>query len=181
LELVERFASSRLGKELKSAKRVEREFGLVIMLEDVVLRGQIDLWFDAGKELVIVDYKTDSVRKPIDEEHLQPYALQLQIYAIALEKITGRKVSRAHLHFLRPNEVIDVDLSPLQLGAALGTIRDFRNAHETLRFPLNEGAHCHRCEFYKGVCPAGRGINQDEGSGTYRLPFSAVALPSAVS
>ena len=30
-------------------------------VEDLVMRGQVDLWFEEGGELAIVDYKTDAV------------------------------------------------------------------------------------------------------------------------
>ena len=46
-----------------------------------------------------------SVRKPIDPRRVHSYALQLQLYAIALEQIAGRPVTRAYLHFLRPGRL----------------------------------------------------------------------------
>ncbi len=42
------------------ATRLEREFDFLLAVEDVVLRGQIDLWFRGIREnWVLVDYKTD--------------------------------------------------------------------------------------------------------------------------
>ena len=54
----------------------------------MVLRGQIDLWFEESDEQVLVDYKTDE-----GLSHLKMYELQLQLYAVALERLS-RKVSR---------------------------------------------------------------------------------------
>ena len=58
-ELIERFAASELGRRAAHATRLEREFDFLLAVEDVVLRGQIDLWFEESGELVLVDYKTD--------------------------------------------------------------------------------------------------------------------------
>src|SRR6202022_1151195 len=43
LALVERFESSELGRRLGPAAGVEREFDFLLEIEDVVVRGQIDL------------------------------------------------------------------------------------------------------------------------------------------
>ena len=62
VRLAEVFRRSDAGTAGGAARRgVEREFDFVIAVEDVVVRGQIDLWFEEGGELVIVDYKTDAV------------------------------------------------------------------------------------------------------------------------
>ncbi len=156
LELAGRFGQSELGRLAAKAKRVEREYDLMLEMEDVILRGQIDLWFEHQGGIVIVDYKTDSVASPIDQARIEPYALQLQIYATALMKATGKPVRDAYLHFLKPNQAIAVDLSPLQLGAARQGGNEFRQAHVALQFPLRPGEQCLRCEFYRGLCPAGK-------------------------
>jgi CRISPR/Cas system-associated exonuclease Cas4 (RecB family) len=122
------------------------------------LRGQIDLWFEHNRELVLVDYKTDRVRTPIDPRRIHAYELQLRLYAIALEQIAGRPVTRAYLHFLRPDEFVEVDLSPLQLNAVREHVRAFISAQDTLEYPLNTGDHCFRCEYYKDICPARRSL-----------------------
>ncbi len=58
-ELVARFRSSDLGRRAAMATHIEREFDFMFEVDDVIVRGQIDLWFEQGGELVIVDYKTD--------------------------------------------------------------------------------------------------------------------------
>jgi CRISPR/Cas system-associated exonuclease Cas4 (RecB family) len=158
VELADRFTTSAIGKKASRATRKEHEYDFLISIDDLILRGQIDLWFEHNRELILVDYKTDSVRSPLDPKRVHAYALQLQLYAIALERMVGRPVSRAYLHFLRPNEVVDVDLSPLQLNAAREYVRTFLEAQATLDYPLNTGDHCFRCEYYKEVCPARRNL-----------------------
>jgi hypothetical protein len=154
LALAARFEASELGRRLGAAGRVEREFDFLLAIEDVVLRGQIDLWFEESGEQMIVDYKTDDVTAEEAQQRAQVYELQLQLYAVAVERITGRPVSGAALYFLRPEVEVAVDVSPAALERAVGMVRAFRDAQERQEFPLEEGEHCRRCPFFMGMCPA---------------------------
>jgi ATP-dependent helicase/nuclease subunit A len=174
LELAGRFRSSSLGREAESATHSEREFDFLIAIDDVVVRGQIDLWYERVGEITIVDYKTDQVTSAIDPDRIASYGLQLQIYALALEKLMGEPVRRAYLYFLRPNQVVEVDLSPLQLEAAREAVRRLRAAQNSLEFPLREGEHCRRCEFYEGACPA---VVPKVLTAASAPPSSSAALP----
>jgi ATP-dependent helicase/nuclease subunit A len=156
VELAGRFHSSTLGKRAARARRRQHEWDFVMAIEDIVLRGQIDLWFEHNRDLVLVDYKTDNVKKPVDLARVAAYELQLRIYALALEAAVGKLPNQGYLHFLRTDEIVEVDLRPLQLGAARQAIREFRDAQAALDFPLRTGQHCYRCEYYRNACPAGR-------------------------
>jgi ATP-dependent exoDNAse (exonuclease V) beta subunit len=151
------FQSGALGRRLANAARVEREFDFLLALEDLVVRGQIDLWFEEAGRIEIVDYKTDAVSAAEAPRRTHEYALQLRIYAMAVERLTGRAPDRAWLHFLRPNAVVEVDLSPSLLDGPEHVIADFITAQENLDFPLRETDACPRCPYYKGLCPAGVG------------------------
>jgi len=154
LRLAEVFRQSPLGRRAAKAARVEREFDFLMAVEDLVVRGQVDLWFVEGGELAIVDYKTDAVTAAQAHQRAQDYALQLRLYAMAVERVAGRAVDRAWLHFLRPNTAVEVDLAPSLLESPDQIVRDFREAQSKMEFPLNEGEHCLRCPFYKDLCPA---------------------------
>jgi CRISPR/Cas system-associated exonuclease Cas4 (RecB family) len=130
------FRQSALGQRAARATRVEREFDFLVAIEDLVVHGQVDLWFEEGGELVIVDYKTDAVT------------------ALAVEQAAGRPATRAWLHFLRPNTAIPVDLTPSLLDSPEQVIRDFQEAQSKMEFPLNESERCRRCPFVNGLCPA---------------------------
>ena len=112
------FSQSALGRRVDRAARVEREFDFLLAVEDLVVRGQVDLWFEEGGELVIVDYKTDAVTAVEAHQRARDYALQLRLYAMAVERVAGRSPDRAWLHFLRPNTVVEVDLCALAAGFA---------------------------------------------------------------
>jgi ATP-dependent exoDNAse (exonuclease V) beta subunit len=154
--LVDTFRSSPLAARVARAARVEREFDFVMEFGGLVIRGQIDLWFEEGGELVLVDYKTDQLDPAAEPSRVRPYAFQLLLYAHAVRKLTGRLPDRALLFFLRSNLVIPVLLDSSSLAAATETVARFRDAQDNLEFPLHEGEQCRRCEFYRGLCPAGR-------------------------
>ena len=152
--LAESFRQSALGRRLARAARVEREYDFEMALEDLVIGGQVDLWFEEGGELVLVDYKTDAVTRAGAHERAGEYALQLRIYAMAVERTTGRPVDRAWVHFLRPNLAVEIDLGPSLLDAPEQVARDFQQAQATLEFPMNPGERCRHCEFQGDLCPA---------------------------
>jgi RecB family exonuclease len=130
--------------------RIEHEFDFMFAVEDVVLRGQIDLWYEQDGELVLVDFKTDR------EEDPESYALQLRFYALALERYVGRLPDRAVLFYLRSGRAVEVSLAINDLKLAVKTLCRLLNGQKNMLFPLQEGEHCFRCEFYKGLCPAGK-------------------------
>jgi len=154
LRLAKVFSESALGRRAQKATRVEREYDFLLAVEDLVVRGQVDLWFEEGGELTIVDYKTDAVSVFEAHQRARDYALQLRLYALAIERVAGRPPGRAWLHFLRPNTLIAVDLTPSLLDSPEQIVRDLAEAQNRLEFPLSEGEHCKHCEFFRGMCPA---------------------------
>jgi ATP-dependent helicase/nuclease subunit A len=154
LRLAEVFRQSPLGRRAVRATRSAREFDFLMALEDLVIRGQVDLWFEDAGELVVVDYKTDEVNSAEAHLRARDYALQLRLYALAVEQVAGRAQDRAFLHFLRPNTLVEVDLTPNLIESPEQTVRDFQQAQSKLDFHLVEGDHCKRCPFYHDLCPA---------------------------
>ncbi|MEO8028891.1 MAG: 3'-5' exonuclease, partial [Bryobacteraceae bacterium] len=145
-DLADRFRNSELGVRAARAIRVEREFDFLLPLGDVIVNGQIDLWFEEGGELVVVDYKTDA-----DRDAESAYALQLQIYALAIERYAGRLPDRGYLFWLREGDAKEIALS--DAAAVTGQIDGFLQAQNTLEFPVRPASRCARCPFYRGACP----------------------------
>jgi CRISPR/Cas system-associated exonuclease Cas4 (RecB family) len=154
LALAARFESSDVGRRLGSTTRIEREFDFLLAVDDVALVGQIDLWFEESGTLVLVDYKTDEVSAAEVPARAGAYTLQLQLYALALERLTGRAPDSALLYFLRPDIAVPVGVTDAERRQAAVTVRGFQQSQNDQHFPLREGAHCHRCPFFKGMCPA---------------------------
>ncbi len=155
LRLADTFDRSDLGRRARKARHVEHEFDVMFAIGDMVLRGQIDLWFDDRMGHTIVDYKTDDIPAGEVEARAEIYKLQLRYYALAVEKLTGALPTEAWLHFLRPDVVVRVELTPRGMNAARQLVDELAAAQRENQFPLREGAHCTRCPFYRGKCPAG--------------------------
>ena len=153
-KLAEAFRKSPLGKSAAAAAHVEREFDFLMEVENVVVRGQIDLWFEDRGKIVLVDYKTDRDIAP------ERYALQLRLYALALERLTGRAPDEAYLCFLRANAAVPVDLRPSLFDSPELAVREFREAQEHQHFPLREGQHCRTCPHFTRLCPAACGAQR---------------------
>ena len=67
------------------------------------VEGFIDLLVADGDELVVVDYKTDTARTDAElDAALERYRPQGAAYALALEHVLGRPVSRCVFVFARP-------------------------------------------------------------------------------
>jgi ATP-dependent helicase/nuclease subunit A len=66
--------------------------------ETVLLQGIIDCFFQEQEEYVLIDYKTDYVTKENLEDVKERYTTQLEHYAKAIEKITGKKVKEKYLY-----------------------------------------------------------------------------------
>ncbi len=58
--------------------------------EQVLIQGIIDVFFEEEGKIVVADYKTDAVKTP--EELIQRYKVQLDYYAEALYRLTGKEV-----------------------------------------------------------------------------------------
>ncbi len=152
--LAEVFRKSALGKRAAAADRVEREFDFLMEVENVILRGQIDLWFEERGRVVLVDYKTDRVSAAEAPARAASYAPQLRLYALALERLAGRAPEETYLCFLRAGVTVAVDARPSLFESAESVVREFREAQERMQFPLREGEHCRRCPHFTRLCPA---------------------------
>jgi CRISPR/Cas system-associated exonuclease Cas4 (RecB family) len=150
-ELAAKFETSEWGQRAARATRVEREFDFLFEIDDVILRGQIDLWFEEAGELVLVDYKTDR-----DETSAAGYALQLRLYALGLARYAGRVPDRAVLYYVRTDHAVEIGLSDAELYEAGKRVGEFRQAQERVEFPLRPGGQCKKCAFFGGICPEGR-------------------------
>lgn len=107
------FVETDLGKRMKAAagkNLLFREQPFVIARkaselepewqcdENVLVQGIIDGYFIEDEEIVLVDYKTDYVRNGEEQKLIDRYHVQLEDYAQALERMTGRKVKERYIY-----------------------------------------------------------------------------------
>lgn len=71
-----------------------------------MLRGIIDLYFEEEDEIVILDYKTDYIDEDNKQDVINRYEKQLDLYAEALNKLTGKKVKEKYLYLFNIDEEI---------------------------------------------------------------------------
>jgi DNA helicase-2/ATP-dependent DNA helicase PcrA len=106
------------------------------------------------EEVTITDYKTSDVRDPVVARQRARESLQLQIYAMAYEAMTGRLPDSVQLHFLDTGLVGPAEVEPARLEKARGKIataaagiraRDYTARPSTLA--------CTYCPF-RDICPS---------------------------
>ena len=112
------FTKTDFAKRISRAKEIQKERPFYINIkaselfdeeldEQILVQGIIDLYFidDAGK-LVLVDYKTDSIKE--EKELISKYTKQLQIYKIALETAMKKNVDEVYIYSLILNKPIQI-------------------------------------------------------------------------
>ncbi len=122
-DALHKFFQSALGKRLKNAKEVRREFNFYTQAdaaefypnlkdktEKILLQGTMDCFFrEADGSLVLLDYKTDRVDEEKINDRAQKYKIQLKYYKEGLEAITGERVREAYICFLHCGRNISLD------------------------------------------------------------------------
>jgi ATP-dependent exoDNAse (exonuclease V) beta subunit len=109
-QMIERFVASPRGCELATAKAIHREIDFLLAWppdapnpNGQYIQGVIDcLYQDAAGNWHILDFKTNDVSAKGASKAAQPYELQLQVYAIAIERALRQSPAKLVLHFLRP-------------------------------------------------------------------------------
>ena len=120
--MLAKFFDGFLGRRLLAAEEIHREWPFNVMLrteealteeetgrfagEELLVQGTVDCCFMEDGKWVLLDYKTDRSR---DVEALKArYEKQLQVYALALERITGIEVKEKYLCLLAADVVAEV-------------------------------------------------------------------------
>lgn len=108
---IKNMMNSNLGQRMKKAQQIgllRREQPFVLSIdankanseypegERVLLQGIIDAFFIEDGEIVLMDYKTDVIKK--EDNLIDRYAIQLDYYIEALERITGMHVKESLLY-----------------------------------------------------------------------------------
>lgn len=122
-EKIRRFLESPLGRRLLAAEKVNREvrFNLEIPCceiyedigkvecqgETVLLQGIIDCYFEEADGIVLVDYKTDYVPADKTQSLKGKYRTQIDYYARALEKLTGKRVKDKYIYLFWNGDILE--------------------------------------------------------------------------
>jgi RecB family exonuclease len=104
----------------------------------------------ADGELVLVDYKSHRTSQAKVVEIAPQYFRQLQLYALAIEALWGRKPDRAMLYFLYPDTAIAVPIDEAVLEATVSEVKTMGNllaepGRQLRDFPKREA--CEHCSY----------------------------------
>ncbi len=109
------FTKSEIWEDLKQAKEIYKEKPFYINIpaseiykeenaennleENILVQGIIDLYYvDKEGNLILVDYKTDYVEPGKEEQLINTYRKQLELYKEALEKAFNKKVYKTYIY-----------------------------------------------------------------------------------
>lgn len=88
------------------AKNIKPDLNENLCEEKIVVQGAVDICFTEPDGIVILDFKTDRVETT--EELINAYSEQLEFYAIACEKIFGKKVKEKIIYSFALSQEIEV-------------------------------------------------------------------------
>ena len=139
---------------------VEVETGFAFDLNGQIVQGNIDLLRrDLEYRVEIVDFKTSEMPANDDGIRKDSIDLQLDIYALGVEKALGFKVAKTTAHFLGDGNLLTTDWSSdrrtnalLRLSSVLDNIADgqFASNHD----------YCAYCHEFREICPYGQVIER---------------------
>jgi ATP-dependent helicase/nuclease subunit A len=109
-EKILRLFQTDLGRRILNAGKVRREFKYSVLApgrivdpawgeEKILFQGVVDCCLEEADCLTVIDFKTDRVTLQTMAERAQAYRPQLDAYAYALERITGKPVREKYLYF----------------------------------------------------------------------------------
>ncbi|MGE3073333.1 MAG: UvrD-helicase domain-containing protein [Dehalococcoidia bacterium] len=122
--LVESCRTSDAVKSALTSGKLYRELYVGTSFEGTVIEGFIDLLYESPEGLVVVDYKTDSVRGMSQIAiAMERYRLQGAAYAIVLEEALKRPVAKCVFVFAEPRTEVAIDDLEGAKAAVRETIR----------------------------------------------------------
>ncbi len=106
------------------------------------------------ERVVITDYKSSDVRDPVKARQRARESLQLQIYAMGYEAMTGRLPDAVAMHFLESGLVGEVAVDPRRLAKARDRIAEAAAGMRARDYtPKPDYVACGYCAF-RDICPA---------------------------
>jgi len=100
-QMVRAALASDLLKRIRKSDRYFKEVPFAWKDQGTIVEGKIDVVFQEGADLVVVDFKTDMVSKRHLEAKVRSYKPQTDVYAHAIEATWGRLPKDVILFFLQ--------------------------------------------------------------------------------
>ncbi len=121
-KLLQKLYDSELGQRMRKACMAgklyrEQPFMISFKTADIfkdsendegqtIVQGVIDVFFEEDGKIILVDYKTDKVKE--GDEHIlaERYGIQFDYYSMALERLTGKKVTERYIYSVALSKAI---------------------------------------------------------------------------
>ncbi|MDU7163126.1 MAG: helicase-exonuclease AddAB subunit AddA [Anaerococcus vaginalis] len=98
------FFNSKIVKNLmKKSPKIRKEESFLRKIDNFYVNGQIDIMFETQDEIVLMDFKTDSIKRE------GFYDKQLEIYKDSIEEALGKKVSKSYIYWYNFKEFEQVN------------------------------------------------------------------------
>lgn len=104
------FLNSKIGNDLKKAKKIYREYEFILnskKYSNSLIQGVIDLFYVTSEnKVVLVDFKTDKLYNA--DEFINRYRIQLEIYKEAINTLTDYSVDKVYIYSFNLNKEIEI-------------------------------------------------------------------------
>ena len=104
------FLNSKIGKELKDAKKIFREYEFILKNEKIsnsLIQGIIDLFYiTEDNKAILVDFKTDKLDN--EQDFIDRYKIQLKIYKDAINTLTDYNIYKTYIYSFNLNKEIEL-------------------------------------------------------------------------
>lgn len=118
-EKIHSFFTSEIGKRLLASSFVKREFNFHAEIDasivnpeaqgkKILTMGTVDCFFMENDKIVLIDFKTDNIKKEDAKEKAKSYKVQLDCYSDALSVILSKIVSERYIYFLNCDEFVEI-------------------------------------------------------------------------
>lgn len=106
------FIRSDLGRRVAAAVTLYREETFYLMRGEVLVQGTVDLYFMEKDGIVLIDYKSNFVADPNDNEALTEiaakYKRQMDIYQKAIEEAIGMCVKERYIYLISAGRAVEI-------------------------------------------------------------------------
>jgi len=154
---------SPMARRLAGAQEVRREYPFAFSpgAQEPLITGVLDFLATAGPgRMLVVDYKSDRVDEQADLEEIveRDYAIQRQLYALAVLRTGAREVQVAHWFLARPAEHAEVRYTQADVAMLESALAQRLSRAETGGYPVSPRPYrglCLTCPGRGGMCSWG--------------------------
>ena len=148
VNMIEKYYDSSIYKKLSQFKNYRNEYEIYIKQNDFYLYGIIDKLVLDGSTALIIDYKTDSLKKYSATEKLENYKYQLMFYAFLVSKMNAKieKIICQLIFIELPDENASLEISRKMLLEFESKMLVGINSMRIGKYNKNK-SHCKSCYF----------------------------------